>query len=97
MRCTGTSAQRHGSSEFCSILNRAIREDDPNTTIHAAVFASAINILLMKDHAPQPWLQQFFPEKFPYVIDVRRNFTIGFCMSKIAQLVWHTAFASMIT
>jgi len=61
-----TSAKRHDGSELCSILNRAIREDDPNAIIHAAVFANAINMLLVDDGTPQPWLQQIFHKTFPY-------------------------------
>ena len=65
----GTSAQRHGQTELCSILNRAIREDDPNTTIHAVVFANAINMLLLTDDAPQSWLKKVSPKlSYPYVI-----------------------------
>ena len=66
---SGTSAQRHEGTELCSILNRAIREDDPNTTVHAVVFANAINMLIMNNDADPPfWLQKCFPEKYPYVI-----------------------------
>ena len=65
---SGTSAWRHGDSELCSIVNRAIREDDPNATIHAAVFANAINMLLVEDDAPQPWLQKIFQKSYPCVI-----------------------------
>ena len=67
---SGTSAQRHGGSELCSILNRALREDDPIATVHAAVFANAINILLVDDGVPQPWLKQIFQKSYPYVMDV---------------------------
>ena len=70
MRDIGSSAQRHGSAELCSILNCAIREDDPNATIHAVVFANAINLLLLHDDdAPQPWLAKLFKKSsHPYVI-----------------------------
>merc|ERR1712025_769345 len=61
-----TSAKRHGGSELCSILNRALREDDPNATVHAAVFANAINLLLVDDGVPQPWLKQVFQKSYPY-------------------------------
>jgi len=61
-----TSAQRHGTTELCSILNRAIREDDPNATIHAVVFANAINMLLVEDRGVQPWLQKVFKQSYPY-------------------------------
>merc|ERR1712159_66586 len=61
-----TSAQQHDGTELCTILNRAIREDKPNTAIHAVVFANAINMLLMEDLAPQPWLQKLFQKSFPY-------------------------------
>ena len=67
---SGTSAQKHGGSELCSILNRALREDDPIATVHAAVFANAINILLVDDGVPQPWLKQVFQKSYPYVMDV---------------------------
>ena len=66
-RAVGTSAQMHGTSELCSILNRAIREDDPNATVHAAVFANVITMLLEHDRAPQAWLQKIFQKKFPCV------------------------------
>ena len=68
---SGTSAKRHEGSELCSILNRALREDDPIATVHAAVFANAINILLVETdgvRSPQPWLKQVFRKSFPYVI-----------------------------
>ena len=65
---SGTSAKRHDGTELCSILNCAIREDDPNTTVHAVVFANAINMLIMSDDDPPLWLQTLFPEKYPYVI-----------------------------
>ena len=68
LRATGTSAKKHEGSELCSILNRAIREDEPNATIHAAVFATAINMLLMEDRSTQPWLQQLFQKSYPCVI-----------------------------
>lgn len=61
-----TSAKRHGNTELRGILNRAIREDDPNATVHAAVFANAINMLLLEDRAPQPWLKKIFMKSFPY-------------------------------
>ena len=64
----GTSAKKHEGSELCSILNRALREDDPIATVHAAVFANAINILLVDDGVPQPWLKQVFQKSFPCVI-----------------------------
>ena len=65
----GTSAQRHGNTELCGILNQAIREDDPNATVHASVFANAMNMLLVDDDgSPQPWLQKAFQKSFPYVI-----------------------------
>ena len=64
----GTSARRHGGTELCSILNRAVREDGPNATVHAAVFANAINMLLVEDRAPQDWLQKLFQKSYPYVI-----------------------------
>ena len=64
----GTSAQRHATTQLCSILNRAIREDDPKAIIHAAVFANAINILLVDDGAPQRWLQTLFHKSFPFVM-----------------------------
>ena len=67
---SGTSAKKHGGSELCSILNRALREDDPIATVHAAVFANAINLLIMGDDDPPFWLQKLFPEKYPYVMDV---------------------------
>ena len=65
MKISGTSAKRHGKTELCGILNRAIREDDPNATIHAAVFANAINMLLVDDGSPQPWLQKLFEKSYP--------------------------------
>ena len=65
---SGTSAKPHGDTELCSILNRALREDNPIATVHAAVFANAINILLVDDGVPQPWLKQAFHKSFPYVI-----------------------------
>ena len=68
---TGSSAKKHGTAELCSILNGAIREDKPNVTIHAVVFADAINILLVEDRAPQPWLKKIFQKKFPCVIGFR--------------------------
>ena len=53
---------------MCGLLNRAIREDDPITTIHAAVFANAINMLLFKDRdKPQSWLQKLFSKSHPCV------------------------------
>jgi len=62
-----TSAQRHGNTELCGILNQAIREDDPHAIVHAAVFANAINMLLVDDDdSPQPWLQKAFQKSFPY-------------------------------
>ena len=61
----GTSAKRHGNTELCSIVNCAIREDDPNAIVHAAVFANAINMLLVDDGTPQPWLQKLFLKSFP--------------------------------
>ena len=73
---SGTSAKKHGGSELCSILNRALREDDPITTVHAAVFANAINIVLMGDEVeiPQSWLEQLFKKKskpaYLFVMDV---------------------------
>ena len=65
---SGTSAKKHEGSELCSILNRALREDDPIATVHAAVFANAINILLVDDGVPQPWMKQVFKKSYPYVI-----------------------------
>ena len=65
---TGSSAKNHGGKELCSLLNRAIREDHPSTIIHAAVFAYAINLLLVQDRdKPQPWLRRFFPKSYPCV------------------------------
>ena len=66
---TGTSARQHGNTELCSILNSAIRADDPYATIHAAVFAHAININLMKSRVvkAEPWLQKIFKKTYPYV------------------------------
>ena len=65
----GSSAKRHGStsrSELCSILNNIIRKDDSHDTIHAAVFAHAINMELTRQKAA-PWLQKLFPESYPCV------------------------------
>ena len=67
MLVTGTSALRHGSTELCSILNRAIREDDPNATIHAVVFARAINMCLVHRRTPDPWLKEMFKNSHPCV------------------------------
>ena len=64
----GTSAKKHRGTELCSILNRALREDDPAATVHAAAFANAINLLLLGDGPPQSWLRQVFEESFMYVI-----------------------------
>merc|ERR1712025_1039226 len=61
-----TSAKRHEGTELCSILNRALREDDPIAIVHAAVFANAINLLLVGDGAPQPWLREVFQKSFMY-------------------------------
>jgi len=61
-----TSAQRHAGSELCSILNRSLREDDPVVAVHAAVFANAINLLLVGDGPRQPWLRQVFQKSFMY-------------------------------
>ena len=66
----GTSAKQHGGAELCGILNRAIREDEPNATVHAAVFANAINMLIVDDGAPQLWLKQVFQKTFPCVMDL---------------------------
>ena len=60
----GSSAKKHGEAELCSILNKAIREDDPNTTVHAVVFAHAINMQLLKQ---DPWLVKTFQKSFPLV------------------------------
>ena len=65
---SGTSAKKHGGAELCSILNRALREDDPVATVHAAVFANAINLLLVDDGVPRPGLQNVFDESFRYVM-----------------------------
>lgn len=65
-RVSGSSAQKHGATELCSILNRAIREDDPNATIHAVVFAYAINISLVESRTA-PWLQKAFEKSYPCV------------------------------
>ena len=67
---SGTSAKQHEGTELCSILNRALREDDPAATVHAAVFANAINMLIVDDGVPRPGLQHVFDESFPYVIFV---------------------------
>ena len=69
---SGTSAKNHGSAtasctELCSILNSAIREDDPNATIHAAVFARAINVCLLHSCTPAPWLKKLFKKSHPCV------------------------------
>jgi len=61
-----TSAKRHGGVELCSILNRTIREDKPNATVHAVVFANAINMLIVDDGVSQPWLKKVFHKSFPY-------------------------------
>ena len=74
-RATGSSAKHHEGTELCSILNGALREDDPNVTIHAAVFANAINMLLVDSRAPQPWLKKIFQKKFPCV------FCLGCCVT----------------
>ena len=70
LRVLGSSAKQHGGStarsELCSILNRAIREDEPHVIIHAAVFAHALNMKLTEDKA-DPWLQKLFPKSYPYV------------------------------
>jgi hypothetical protein len=76
----GTSAKKHGStakSELCSILNRTIREDDPIAIIHAVVFANAINMKLVGNHTPEPWLQKLFPKSHPCV-NVGRNVNFSF-------------------
>ena len=78
---SGTSAKKHEGSELCSILNRALREDDPIATVHAAVFANAINILLVDDGVPQPWLKQVFQKSFPYVIGFVGELSIYFTSS----------------
>ena len=63
----GTSGHLHGDAgELCSILNRAIREDDPNTIAYAVVFARAVNIRLL-DRGQDPWLSKIFKKKQPYV------------------------------
>ena len=62
---SGTSSKCHGNTELCSILNRAIREDDRKTIVHASVFSNAINMLLVDDGTPQPWLQKLFLKSFP--------------------------------
>ena len=64
---TGTSGNKHGSTELCSILNQAIREDAPHATIHAVVFAHAINTMVVQSRAPKPWLQKLFPKSYPCV------------------------------
>ena len=67
---SGTSAKRHDGAELCNILNRTLREDDPNATVHAAVFANALNLLLVGDGPPQPWLRQVLQKSFMYVVVV---------------------------
>ena len=71
-RCvTGSSAKRHGSSnggsELCSILNHVIREDDPNATVHAVVFANALNAKLVGGRTTDPWIQKLSPKSHSYV------------------------------
>ena len=78
----GTSAKRHEGSELCSILNRTLREDDPNATVHAAVFANAINLLLVGDGTPQSWLKQMFQKSFTYVIGALGE---SFCHDSLCQ------------
>ena len=64
----GSSAKRHGGGELCSLLNRAIHEDDPRTIIHAAMFAHAINMLLSQDrNKPRSWLRKISPKSYPCV------------------------------
>ena len=94
---TGSSAKKHGTAELCSILNGAIREDKPNVTIHAVVFADAINILLVEDRAPQPWLKKIFQTKFPcvigfWVVILRREV----CVLLVAYVACHMIFVSVV-
>ena len=64
----GTSAKQHGDAgELCTILNRAIREDDPNTIAYAVVFARAVNIRLLNNRGQDAWLAKFFKKKYPFV------------------------------
>ena len=64
----GTSAKLHGDAgELCTILNRAIREDDPNNIAYAVVFARAVNIRLLSNRDQDPWLSKFFKKKQPCV------------------------------
>ena len=59
----GTSAKLHGldgdAEELCTILNKTIREDDPNTIAYAVVFASAVNIRLLNTQGQDMWLSKF--------------------------------------
>jgi hypothetical protein len=57
----------YSGTELCSILNHAIREDDPHAIIHAAVFAYAINMCILQKRDPEPWVQKLFPKSYPYV------------------------------
>ena len=83
-RCvTGSSAKRHGGSnggsELCNILNHVIREDDPNATVHAVVFANALNAKLVGNRTTDAWIQKLFPKSDLYVLSqnvrpVRQSF-----------------------
>ena len=78
---SGTSAKKHGGTELCSILNRAIRDDDPHAIIHAAVFAHTINLKLKEDRDTDLWLKKIFNRVFEngHVLFLPRhpNFTFG--------------------
>ena len=63
----GSSAKKHSGAELCSILNRAIREDDPHAMIHAAVFAYAMNMQIVHKRNPEPWIKNLFPKFYPCV------------------------------
>ena len=62
----GTSAKEHaGAIELCSILNMAIREDDPNVAVHAALFSYAINLQLVSSLEPKAWVTKVFKKSIP--------------------------------
>ena len=56
----------HGDAgELCTILNRAIREDNPNTIAYAVVFARAVNIRLLNSRVQDMWLSKIFKKQQP--------------------------------
>ena len=83
-RAVGTSAKRHGNTELCSILNSAIRKDKPDVTVHAVVFANAINMLLVEDRAPQPCLEKSSQKNISCVFGLGRHLTPeGLCVASV--------------